>query len=165
MIQITVFTEMIGFVHHESNPHIPYHIFLRQKRVTMFDDNLNIINVSGIAVVFLGVLLYKVTLHISKAEISESWMSEEESKYFSRVSLSDVSNDDFNYEEDVATRRGKRSRSDPDIALMLIAEDLDLDDDTSASNNIDGISPRRGRMNGVPKEQVKQEKKAVLELI
>lgn len=131
----------------------------------MFDDNLNVINVSGIVVVFLGVLLYKVTLHISKSDNSESWINEDDNKYFSRVSLSDVSNDDFNYEEDVAIRRGKRSRSDPDIALMLIADDIDLDDDVSTNNSADGISPRRGRMNGVPKEQVKLEKKGVLELI
>jgi hypothetical protein len=133
----------------------------------MFDDSLNVINVSGIVVVFLGVLLYKVTLHLSKSESDESWPNEDDNKYFSRVSLSDVSNDDFNYEEDVAARRGKRSRSDPDIALMLIAEDLDLDDEVSTSNNnVDGISPRRGRMNGVTKEQAKLEKKAaVVELI
>lgn len=130
-------------------------------RVTVFDDNLNVINVSGIIVVFLGVLLYKVTLHISRSE-KESRISEDEHKFFSRVSLSDVS-DDFAYEEDSSSRRGKRSRSDPDIALMFKMEELELDDEMS--KNLDGISPRRGRVNGPLLEQDKREKKSVVEVV
>lgn len=153
--------------------HCVHHTFLslliiflfNNPRVTMFDDNLNVINVSGIVVVFLGVLLYKVTLHLSKPENTERWVNEEDNKYFSRVSLSDIGSDEFNYEEDASARRGKRSRSDPDIALMLNAEDLDPDDEVSTSH-LDGISPRRGRLNGAPKEHDKREPKAlVVELI
>jgi hypothetical protein len=36
--------------------------------VTLFGDQLNAINITGISIVFFGVILYKVVFHLEKAE-------------------------------------------------------------------------------------------------
>jgi len=114
--------------------------------VTMFGDDLNIVNVSGIVVVFLGVFLYKITTHLSNLEKENLSSDTENNPHFARISSSDLG-EIFSYEEEL---RRKRSRSDPDIALRFKIEDEDIDDDVLMS--IDGSSPLRGRTNGLPLE-------------
>ncbi len=123
------------------------------KRVTLFGDNLNIINVSGIVVVFLGVFLYKVTHYLSAQK--ESCLTDENDKsYFSSISQVDGS-DIFVYEDELPSRRSKRrlSRgklSDPDLTLSFrIDDEEDEEDDDSEreTKNMDGSSPLR-RING-----------------
>jgi hypothetical protein len=120
--------------------------------VTLFGDNLNIINVSGIVVVFLGVLLYKVTHYLSAEK--ESFTSDENDKsYFSSISQVDGS-DVFVYEDDdKSPRHAKRLQrgklSDPDFALSLIFDEEDEDfDEEEVVKNIDGSSLLRERING-----------------
>ena len=107
---------------------------------------------SGIVVVFLGVLLYKVTHYLSAEK--ESFISDENDKsYFSTISQVDGS-DVFVYEDDnKAPRHAKRLQrgklSDPDLALTLIFDEEDEDfDDEEVVKNIDGSSLLRGRING-----------------
>jgi len=110
--------------------------------VTVFGDNLNTINISGIVVVFSGIFLYKVTLHISKTEQHNMDESEIESTAnFSRVGESDI------YEDEELPKRIKRSmkNSDPDIALSY---DFDIDDDDEEELMArDGLTPLRERSN------------------
>lgn len=124
-------------------------------RVTAFGDNLNIINVSGIVVVFLGVVLYKVSLHLSKPEKEN--LDIENNSHFSRISSSDFS-DEFVYEDECSgSQRQKRSRSDPDIALTFKIDDDDIDEDVLI--NTDG-SPLRERVNGSPLELDQREEES-----
>ena len=129
---------------------------LYAKRVTLFGDNLNIINVSGIIVVFLGVFLYKVTHYIS-AEKESNIIDEKDLSHFSSISQVDGS-DIFVYEDDNdSPRRAKRLHrgklSDPDLALSFGIDDEDFSDE-EVIKNIDGSSPLhgslplRGRING-----------------
>jgi len=115
--------------------------------VTLFGDELNVINISGLIVVFLGVFLYKVTLHISKMEKETSSGNIQKDTQFSRIA-SDV------YEDEPVPHRPKRSRagknSDPDIALTFTIEDEDIDEEVLA--HIEGSAPLRGGMNGSPFE-------------
>mmetsp|Transcript_37386 Transcript_37386/g.67228 ORF Transcript_37386/g.67228 Transcript_37386/m.67228 type:complete len:415 (-) Transcript_37386:81-1325(-) len=121
--------------------------------VTLFGDELNIINISGIAVVFLGVFLYKVTLLISKMGKENLSSDIENNTHFSRINGSDV------YEDEPLPHRAKRSRgkknSDPDIALTFMIEDEDIDEEILMNN--DGASPLRGRMSGSSLELGRQE--------
>ena len=117
-------------------------------RVTAFGDDLNVVNISGIIVVFLGVFLYKVTLHLSTMEkensVTTSASDIEDSGHFSRISSGDMN---FAHEEEVSPRRGKRQKnSDPDLALLYKIDDDDDDDDEDILMNIDdGTSPLRER--------------------
>ena len=111
--------------------------------VTAFGDNLNVINVSGIVVVFLGVLLYKITFHLANSEKENKVTSAtDDSSHFSRLSSSDI-NDSFVQE--------KRKNSDADLALTYkIDDDMDadhdMDEDISNHNIDDGMSPLRERI-------------------
>jgi len=74
-------------------------------------------------VVFLGVFLYKVSLHLSRSEKESDTSDAAKNTQFSRISSGDVSDivgDVFIYEENPSSMRGKRTRgeknSDPDIA-------------------------------------------------
>jgi hypothetical protein len=124
------------------------------ERVTLFGDNLNIINLSGIIVVFLGVFLYKVTHYLSAEKESRS-NDENDKSYFSSISQVDGS-DIFVYEEEVPRRVRRLSRSklsDPDLTLSFrIDDEVDDEDeefeDDEVVKNIDGSSPLRGRVNG-----------------
>jgi hypothetical protein len=125
-------------------------LYTYAKRVTLFGDNLNIINVSGIVVVFLGVFLYKVT-HYMSAEKESNINDEKDLSYFSSISQVDGS-DIFVYEDDDnSPRRAKRLQrvklSDPDLALSFRIDDEDFSDE-EVVKNIDGSSPLRGRING-----------------
>ena len=100
---------------------------------------------SGIIVVFLGVFLYKVTLHLSSIEKENITLhdADNNSAHFARISSSD--SDIFD------ERRDKRSRSDPDLALSFQIEDEEIDDEVIA--NINGTSPLRERsVSGLPLE-------------
>eukprot|EP00571_Detonula_confervacea_P007491 CAMPEP_0172316452 /NCGR_PEP_ID=MMETSP1058-20130122/28265_1 /TAXON_ID=83371 /ORGANISM="Detonula confervacea, Strain CCMP 353" /LENGTH=403 /DNA_ID=CAMNT_0013030761 /DNA_START=188 /DNA_END=1399 /DNA_ORIENTATION=- len=118
--------------------------------VTFFGDNLNLVNVSGIVVVFLGVFLYKVTYHLSNLEKANLSSDTENNTHFSRLS----SNDIF-IEENASARLGKRSHvgknSDPDITLTFKIDDEDIDEEVLM--NINGSSPLRERsIHGPPLE-------------
>ena len=93
--------------------------------VTIFGDELNVINVSGILVVFLGVMLYKITLHISHSPEKEIVAEGDDNGRFSRISSGDV------YEDEPSSfRRSKISKqSDPDLALKYSIDDDDSDDE------------------------------------
>ena len=128
---------------------------------------MNIINVSGIVVVFLGVFLYKVSLHLSRSEKESDTSDADKNTHFSRISSSDVSDivgDVFIYEEN--PRRGKLTskNSDPDIALRFSIDD-EMDEDELMSS-LEGASPLRrtntntpngSPINGTPLELDKRE--------
>ena len=128
---------------------------------------MNIINVSGIVVVFLGVFLYKVSLHLSRSEKESDTSDAEKNTHFSRISSSDVSDivgDVFIYEENPSSRRGKRTtkNSDPDLALRFSIDD-EMDEDELMSS-LEGASPLRrtntpngSPINGAPLELDKQD--------
>ncbi|KAL7535452.1 hypothetical protein ACHAXR_006492 [Thalassiosira sp. AJA248-18] len=122
--------------------------------VTAFGDDLNLVNVSGIVVVFFGVFLYKVTLHLSKAEEKDQIQSSdlENNTQFSRISSLDV------YEDETIPHNVKRVHkdSDPDIVLTFKIDDEDIDDD-GILMDMDGPSPLRGRTNGSPFEYEEEE--------
>ena len=101
----------------------------------MFGDNLNVVNVSGIVVVFLGVFFYKVTLHLGKME-KENLSSDENNTLFSRISSLD------GYENEPSMPR-RHKNSDPDIALTFKIDE-DIDEDVLLENG----SSLRGRSNG-----------------
>ncbi|KAL9181376.1 hypothetical protein ACHAXT_010181 [Thalassiosira profunda] len=122
--------------------------------VSFFGDNLNAINLSGIAVVFSGVFLYKVSLHLSKMETQEKedHLDVEKNIQFTRV----ASSMDGYEDEPPLPHRLKRTRgeknSDPDIALSFKVADLGLDEDAllEIEMDMDPSSPLRGRPNGSP---------------
>lgn len=97
-----------------------FKLTLQFTRVAFFGDDLNIINVSGIVVVFFGVFLYKVTLHLSKAEKEVD--AGETDSVFSRVSSLDAYDDEM-------PRRHKHKNSNPDLALSYTIDDEDDDDE------------------------------------
>ena len=73
------------------------HIVLYMKlciSVFFFNDELNIINISGIIVVFMGVFLYKATLYFSRIEKETISDGAENESDFSRVTASDVYEDE-----------------------------------------------------------------------
>ena len=110
--------------------------------MTLFGDELNIINISGIIVVFLGVLLYKVALHINHIDGGDLSDDIEKNAAFSRVHSADV------YENEPSPRRGRRSRgknSDPDLVLRFNIDDDDMDEEILLDKA--GLS-LRGRANG-----------------
>lgn len=127
--------------------------------MTFFGDNLNIINVSGIVVVFLGVFLYKATLLLSSSsEHKEDSMGDiENNSQFSRISSSE--NGEFAYEDEMSTRRAKARNSDPDLALRFKIEDEDSDDDEGdgVMGGINESSSLRERINGSPFEVITSE--------
>eukprot|EP00584_Thalassiosira_punctigera_P010804 CAMPEP_0172546064 /NCGR_PEP_ID=MMETSP1067-20121228/15887_1 /TAXON_ID=265564 ORGANISM="Thalassiosira punctigera, Strain Tpunct2005C2" /NCGR_SAMPLE_ID=MMETSP1067 /ASSEMBLY_ACC=CAM_ASM_000444 /LENGTH=291 /DNA_ID=CAMNT_0013332935 /DNA_START=729 /DNA_END=1604 /DNA_ORIENTATION=+ len=94
--------------------------------VTLFGDNLNAVNVSGIVVVFLGIFLYKVTLHISKKKTQKKNLVNKPGTdaHFSRINGNDAYDDE------------PKKNSESDLALNFDMDDID-DDET----DIDGSSP------------------------
>lgn len=93
--------------------------------VTIFGDELNVINVSGILVVFLGVLLYKITHHMANSADKEIVAEDGDNGRFSRLSSGDLYED-----EPSSLRRSKISKnSDPDLALKYSIDDDDSDDE------------------------------------
>ncbi|KAL7549059.1 hypothetical protein ACHAWF_012332 [Thalassiosira exigua] len=107
--------------------------------VTLFGDHLNVVNISGLCVVFLGVFLYKMTLHISNMEKEAA--EQGDNTQFSRINSLDV------YEDESSLRRGKRRKdSDPDVALTFTIEDEDIDEEVIMV--MEGSSPLRERING-----------------
>merc|ERR1712127_481284 len=92
--------------------------FLYITRVVLFKDQLNFVNTSGIVVVFMGVLLYKSTLHMSKTEA-------EADTSFGMI-------DSGLNEEEVAPHRAKQYRDDmnldPDAPTFTI-DDEDIGDE------------------------------------
>lgn len=106
--------------------------------MTLFGDELNAVNISGIIVIFMGVFLYKVTLHINhqrrdgaSAEIDSG------DAEFSQV-LSDE------YENEVSPQNLKRlqKNSDPDLALRFSIDD-EMDEDLR--RELGASSQLRGR--------------------
>lgn len=127
-------------------PHINKYKQSTESRVTAFGDDLNIVNVSGIIVVFCGVFLYKVTLHLSNSEKENTLTNDTQGNGdgFLRISSGDMS-DVFSPEGNVSPRRDyKKRNSDPDIALSFRIDDID--DDVEALS-INGTSPLRERGN------------------
>lgn len=90
--------------------------------VTIFGDELNVINVSGIIVVFLGVLLYKITLFSADKEVVAE---DDDNGRFSRINSGDV------YEDEPSSLRRSKilKNSDPDLALKYSIDDDDSDDE------------------------------------
>lgn len=113
--------------------------------VTLFGDNLNVINLSGIVVVFLGVVFYKVTLHLSKSEKEKLPEESENQTQFSRISSLDAYQD-----EPPRQSKRRQKNSDPDIALTFTIDDGDIDEEVLMGMN--GSSPLRGHVNGSPFE-------------
>lgn len=111
---------------------IAYRFYPHLPRISLFGDSLNAINIFGIFVVNIGVLIYKVTLHLSQSENDKCQKIEEDSQYCLCIGDDDYdvdSNNDFNYEEDLSARRGtRRPKPDPGgcCARDLNAEHLYL---------------------------------------
>mmetsp|Transcript_27266 Transcript_27266/g.57369 ORF Transcript_27266/g.57369 Transcript_27266/m.57369 type:complete len:452 (-) Transcript_27266:90-1445(-) len=131
--------------------------------VTVFGDELNLINVSGICVVFSGVFLYKATLIISQREreIQSSGQIESDAN-FARIRTDDM----YDNEGESPKRHSKRMRghknSDPDLALNLKIDDVDDDEEVV---RIDAKSPLNKRGNSLSleldKSQGDEEKEAI----
>lgn len=94
-----------------------------ETRVTFFGDKLNVINVSGIVVVFLGIFLYKVTLHISKTQQQGDVDGEIETT----AHVAPTKYRDF-YEDEPLDGNGRDKNSRPDSTDYTI-EDDGIDDD------------------------------------
>lgn len=94
--------------------------------VTIFGDQLNVINISGIVVVFMGVFLYKVTLHMNYAEKDIS-NENESNPDFTRINSNDVYEDEPPKTNSFLHKKSKKN-SDPDLALKFTIDDLDEDD-------------------------------------
>lgn len=109
--------------------------------VTLFGDDLNLINITGIVVVFLGVFLYKATLHLNREEKGAS----EES--ISHPNFTRIHSDDLYEDEPPSTSLygGKRKKnSDPDLALKFRIEDEDIDEDMLRDMNTDLMRRNNG---------------------
>ncbi len=124
--------------------------------MTVFGDELNLINVSGICVVFSGVFLYKATLIINQREREIQTSGEIESDAnFARIRTDDM----YENEGDSPKRRSKRMRghknSDPDLALKLKIDDVD--DDEEVVRN-DAKSPLNKRGNSLSLELDKSQR-------
>lgn len=70
--------------------------------VTLFGDKLNAINISGCAIVFSGVILYKIVFHLEKAEKMEMAVNDKNLRENVRSKLMHGSGDDFHDEPDEA---------------------------------------------------------------
>lgn len=90
--------------------------------VTFFGDNLNVINVSGIIVVFLGIFLYKVTLHISKTQQQGDTDGDvETTAHVAPIKYRDL------YEDEPLNGNGRDKHSVP-VSANFAIEDDDIDD-------------------------------------
>eukprot|EP00986_Skeletonema_menzelii_P007136 scaffold2763_cov155-Skeletonema_menzelii.AAC.7 len=105
--------------------------------VTIFGDALNVINISGIVVVFLGVFLYKATLHLNNSE-KDPGTESESNRHFTRINSDDVYEDEPPTLNSLFSKKSKKN-SDPDLALKFTIDDLDEDgnvhDDLMRRNN------------------------------
>jgi len=101
--------------------------------VTIFGDQLNVINISGIIVVFMGVFLYKATLHLNNAEKDIS-NENESNPDFTRINSNDVYEDEPPTSNSLLSKKSKKS-SDPDLALKYTIDDSDEDDDMHEMNS------------------------------
>ena len=105
--------------------------------VTLFGDQLNVINISGIVVVFLGVFLYKATLHLNNSEKDPS-IESENNRNFTRINSDDVYEDEPPTLNSLFSKKSKKN-SDPDLALKFTIDDFDEDeevhDDLMRRNN------------------------------
>jgi len=109
--------------------------------VTIFGDDLNLINITGIVVVFLGVFLYKATLHLNREEKGASEDS------ISHPNFQRIHSDDLYEDEPPSTSLygGKRKKnSDPDLALKFTIEDEDIDEDMLRDMNTDLMRRNNG---------------------
>jgi hypothetical protein len=100
--------------------------------VTVFGDQLNAVNISGIIVIFMGVFLYKVTLHINHNQREALSTDVESDAEFSQVNADDYEN------EPPSPKNLKRlqKNSDPDLTLRFR---IDLEDEEvrrDLTNNI-----------------------------
>ena len=102
--------------------------------VTLFGDNLNLINITGIVVVFLGVFLYKATLHLNREEKD---VSEESNPNFSRIHSDDLYEDEPPLTSLLNGRMKRKKNSDADLALKFTIEDGDIDEDVLHDMNSD----------------------------
>ncbi len=94
--------------------------------VTLFGDTLNVINISGIVVVFLGVFLYKATLHLNNAEKD---VSDENNPDFARINSDDVYEDEPPTSKSLLHSKKATKNSDPDLTLKFTIEDEDIDEE------------------------------------
>lgn len=111
------------------------HIVLYMKlciSVFFFGDELNIINISGIIVVFMGVFLYKATLYFSRIDKETISDGAENESDFSRVTASDV------YEDEPLSHTDENAYGS--APSFTIDDDDDDDDDSnySARFELDG---------------------------
>lgn len=120
-------------------------------RVTLFGDELNAVNLSGICVVFLGVFLYKATLLINQMDVETPSADIENDAEFSRVRMEDA----YDNEGISSERRSKRlhghKNSDPDLALRFRIDDDDEEeeeDEVVVNGSGKSALSLRGRGNG-----------------
>lgn len=109
--------------------------------VTIFGDNLNVINISGIAVVFMGVFLYKATLHLNNVEKD---VSDESNPDFVRVNSDDIYEDEPPISNSLFNSRKTTKNSDPDLALKFTIEDDGIDEDALHDMNSDLMRRNNG---------------------
>ena len=111
-------------------------------RITVFGDQLNAVNISGIIVIFMGVFLYKVTLHLNHMKSENLTADSQTGAEFTHVHEDD---DDYDNEPVSPSRvlKCQLKSSDPDLALKFII----ADDESEEEDMIrDTESPRlRGR--------------------
>mmetsp|Transcript_9583 Transcript_9583/g.14784 ORF Transcript_9583/g.14784 Transcript_9583/m.14784 type:complete len:444 (+) Transcript_9583:95-1426(+) len=102
--------------------------------VTIFGDDLNVINISGIVVVFMGVFLYKATLLLNNAEKDIS-NEIESNPDFSRINSDDVYEDEPPTSNSLFNSKNREKNSDPDLALKFTIDDIDEDDNIHDMNS------------------------------
>eukprot|EP00985_Skeletonema_marinoi_P014783 scaffold7526_cov66-Skeletonema_marinoi.AAC.2 len=102
--------------------------------VTIFGDDLNVINISGIVVVFMGVFLYKAMLLLNNAEKDISNESESNPD-FSRINSDDVYEDEPPTSNSLFNSKNREKNSDPDLALKFTINDIDEDDNIHDMNS------------------------------
>ena len=94
-------------------------------RVVFFKDQINSINASGIVVVFMGVFLYKASLHFSKTEAEANTL-------FSRVTGNDL------YEEEIIphSHDERQDNLDPNNAMSFTIDDEDNDEGIGMTTDV-----------------------------
>lgn len=88
--------------------------------VTVFGDQLNAVNISGIIVIFMGVFLYKITLHLNHMQRETAPGELESDAEFSQVHGED------DYDNEPSPRKELKrlqKTSDPDLTLCFRIDD------------------------------------------
>lgn len=109
--------------------------------MTVFGDQLNAVNISGIIVIFMGAFLYKVTLHLNHQR--ENVSADESDAEFSQVhGEDDYDNEPASPRSMKRLQKNRNKTSDPDLTLGFSVDD-DLEDEDVVKGFSKTNLPRR----------------------